>query len=231
MDPTRGTNRSTADRTAPPRETAADFDHRHDLVCAIGHEIGNHLGAIRLQAHLLDDDLDTRALARASVEIDALAGRAGPLLALLRPILAEDLPPAGSNSTWAITLHRVARQLDDDGTRGVRFDVQVSPADGETPAPGYDWLHALLMALVEATIADLPNRGMTLLRLERGDDESALILEDDGPDGDLAESSSLRGRSLALAIARWLVGRAGGRVEANRIEARTRVEIIFPDRL
>ena len=54
---------------------------RTELAFAIAHEVGNHLGGIRLQAHLLDENLDVRALAEASILIDGLAGRSGPLLA------------------------------------------------------------------------------------------------------------------------------------------------------
>ena len=50
-----------------------------ELAFAIAHEVGNHLGGIRLQAHLVDEDLDVRELAEASILIDGLAGRSGPL--------------------------------------------------------------------------------------------------------------------------------------------------------
>jgi len=83
-----------------------------ELAFAIAHEVGNHLGGIRLQAHLVDEDLDVRELAAASILIDGLAGRSGPLLALLRPLLSDDWKPAG-NSTWAHILGRVQKQIED----------------------------------------------------------------------------------------------------------------------
>ena len=70
-----------------------------ELAFAIAHEVGNHLGGIRLQAHLLDDELDAREMAQASVLIDGLAGRSGPLLSLLRPLLAADW--RGAVPLWA----------------------------------------------------------------------------------------------------------------------------------
>ncbi len=91
---------------------------RRALVFAIGHEVANHLGGIRLQAHLIDEDLDALGLAKTSVEIDALAGRAAPLLALLRPILSER-PDPSPPVAWASLLAGLRRQLDDEGTRGV----------------------------------------------------------------------------------------------------------------
>ena len=59
-----------------------DADRRFALAFAIAHEIGNHLAGIRLEAHLLDEALGARGLAKASLAIDSLAGQAAPLLAL-----------------------------------------------------------------------------------------------------------------------------------------------------
>ena len=227
MKPVPGASRSEKDGTAPRGDFAEGLERQRELVFAIGHEIGNHLGAIRLQAHLLDEDLDRRALATASIEIDGLAGRAAPLLALLRPILASD-PPIGAPTSWKNVLGPLSRQLGEDGTRGVRVDVRIPPAEGAREAPGADWLASLLIALVGATIADLPRRATLRLWLEARDVETALILEDDGADEDLSPEAPLRGRSLAVSIARWLVGGLGGRVDARRLADRTRVELVFP---
>jgi hypothetical protein len=226
MKPVRGADRSEADRSSPASEPTNRLDVRDELVFAIAHEIGNHLGAIRLQAHLLDEELDARALATASIEIDGLAGRAGPLLALLRPILLNP-PQSGSGSTWAIELSRLSRQLEDDGTRGVRIEVRLAPEEGALAAPAFDWLPSLLIALLGATIASLPRRGAVRIRLEPGEAGTTLVVEDDGPPEDLSLQASLRGRPLVVAIARWLVGRAGGGVEIDRREDWTRVAIRF----
>ena len=107
-----------------------------ELAFAIAHEVGNHLGGIRLQAHLLDDELGAREMAEASVLIDALAGRSGPLLALLRPLLSDDWRRAGGDS-WAGVLGRVAQQIEDEGTRGVRFEV-VGVLETEVAAPDFE---------------------------------------------------------------------------------------------
>jgi nitrogen-specific signal transduction histidine kinase len=110
----------------------------HDLVFAIAHEVGNHLGAIRIQAHLLDEDLDPRSLAQSSVEIDGLAGRVGPMLALLRPLLSSDTP-AASGVPWSGILATIKQHLEDEGTRGVSVEIE-APRESDPLAPSVDWL-------------------------------------------------------------------------------------------
>ena len=204
-----------------------------ELAFAIAHEVGNHLGAIRLQAHLVDEDLDVRELAEASILIDGLAGRSGPLLALLRPLLSADWKPAG-NSTWAHILGRVQKQIEDEGTGGTRFAVQLGePASGNPgadidPMPDHEWLHPLLTALAEATIAHVGRGRFVTFRLAAGMSESTLWVEDNGEAEDVGPGAAARGRPLVVGIARNLVGRIGGRVNAIRTDSETRIGLVFP---
>ena len=62
------------------------------LVLSICHEAGNLVGAIRLNAHFVDDRLSALELAAASVEIDDLSARISSLLALVRPLVATEVP-------------------------------------------------------------------------------------------------------------------------------------------
>lgn len=201
-----------------------------ELACAIAHEVGNHLGGIRLQAHLLDDELDARAMAGASVLIDGLAGRSGPLLSLLRPLLSDDWGQAG-DASWASVLGRVAQQIEDEGTRGIRFEV-AGALDTEVPAPDFDWVHPLLIALVEATLAHVAERrGSGTVRLELVEEGEGARLDvfDDGEAEDLSAEAPRRGRPLAVALARDLVERSRGRVETGTgSDGRgTRVGLLF----
>ena len=187
-----------------------------ELAFAIAHEVGNHLGGIRLQAHLLDEELDARALAEASVLIDGLAGRSGTLLALLRPLLSDEWR-SGDRATWASVLGRVAQQVEDEGTRGVRFEV-VGALETERPAPDFDWVHPLLVALVEATLVHVADRTSDArVRLELIEEGEAVRLDviDDGEVEDLSASAARRGRPLAVAIARELIERSGGHVDTE----------------
>ena len=199
-----------------------------ELAFAIAHEVGNHLGGIRLQAHLLDDELDAREMAEASVLIDGLAGRSGPLLSLLRPLLSDDWRRAGG-ATWSGVLGRVAQQIEDEGTRGVRFEV-AGALDTEAKAPDFDWVHPLLIALVESTVAHVADRGSDAsVHLELVDEDGGVRLDllDDGDPEDLSADAARRGRPLAVAIAQELVGRSGGRVDTDVSEAGTRVGLRF----
>ena len=204
----------------------ASAEEGHALVFAIAHEVGNHLGGIRLHADLLGDEADVRGLAESSVVIDGLAARAAPLLALLRPIL-EPVPAPSHAVSWDGLLAAIRQQLLDEGTKGVRVELESpGPEAGSTPAvPG---LQSLLLALIGATLEPLAAGDSVTLRLERRASGSALILEDGGPEEDLSTGAALRGRALAVAIARRLVARVGGRVEVGRGSDRTRIEMVWP---
>lgn len=198
------------------------------LVFAIAHEVGNHLGAVRLQAHLLDEDLDAHALALASVEIDGLAGRAGPLLALLRPLLSQADRPTGEGSSASLLLEGVRLHYEDEGTRGVSVEIS-APVDSLLTAPKVDWLHSLLIVILDATLAAV-SRGATIrVGLGAVGEEASIVIDDDGPEEDLSTAAALRGRPLALSLGRALLLLVGGRVETSRVEDKTRVELVFPD--
>jgi signal transduction histidine kinase len=226
-----GAHREEQNRVSPKTtEDGRELEDRNALVFAIGHEIGNFLGALRLQAHLLDDELGPRALAEASVTIDSLAGRATPLLALLRPILSpgpRGASPAGSGGMgWAGVLARIRRELEDEGTRGVAVEIEDSAAN-QLSGPDADWLHSLLMALLGATLEHVAPRGTIHLRLQHREREVALVVEDDGEGEDLSSTAPRRGRPLIVEIARLLLAGIGGRVETSRVGDQSHVELIF----
>ncbi len=220
------------DETVDETTEADRASSTNDLVFAIAHEIGNHLGALRLQAHLLDEDLDPQALALASVEIDGLAGRSGALLALLRPLLSQAATSSGDRESlgdvpaWPSLLAGIGQHYEDEGTRGISLTIE-EPAAVDSRAPNTDWLHSLLIALLDATLASLPRTGSVQLRLEATGGEICLAVEDDGPDEDLSRDAALRGRPLIIALARALLVLVGGRVETSRVEGGTRVGIVF----
>ena len=197
-----------------------------ELAFAVAHEVGNHLSGIRMQAYLLDPDLDARSLAEASITIDELAARAGRLLSLLRPLLSDDWRPS-TEETWPGLLRRVVQQIEEEGIRGVRLELR-SAGRESLEAPDLEWLHSLLVALVGATIAHVGRRGTVELALEEQADCVRVVIEDDGPEEELSSTAAHRGRPLALGIARELLGRAGGCVDVGREVDRTRVALVFP---
>jgi len=212
-----------------------DTEVRHALVFAIAHEIGNHLAGIRLEAHLLDEDLGAPGLARASLAIDSLAGEAGPLLALLRPLLAPGSRRTAGPS-YAALLDGVVRQLESEGAGGRAIELSVASDAGEA-GPAFEGLHPLLLALV-GTPQDLPPGKAPIsfaLALRGGEIEIACELPGDAfvggdpwalaPGTPAGSSHGFRGRPLAVAIARVLVADAGGRVELESRAGRSRVSL------
>ena len=180
----------------PSSPTPPMQDDRRELAYAIAHEVANHLGGIRLQAHLIDEDLDALGLASASIEIDATAGRAAPLLALLRPILSGKSVP-GRPMAWVGLLAGLRRQLDDEGTRGIRVEIE-PPADPTCSSSEMDGLFSLIRALVDASLEWLTPREAIRIWVEAREGETVLLLEDDGKHEDLSEGSPLRGRPLVV---------------------------------
>ena len=209
-----------------------DTPSRHALVLAIAHEIGNHLAGIRLEAHLLDEELGARGLAKASLAIDSLAGQSGPLLALLRPLLAPGARPT-EGVTCARVLEGVRRQLLEEGTAGRAIELEI--ADAASGSLAIEGLHSLLLALVGLPESSLEADGPIRLRLDRSGSEIELVCELPGEPfrEALAQGDShlLRGRALAVAIARTLVADAGGVVDVQVESGRSRVVLRLPSGL
>jgi nitrogen-specific signal transduction histidine kinase len=215
-----------------------DASSRHALVFAIAHELGNHLAGIRLEAHLLDEAMGALGLARASLAIDGLAGRSAPLLALIRPLLAPARRPTGP-LVLADVLDGVRRALEDAGTAGRPVEVRIE-TDPAARAPAFDGLHALLLALVGAPDELPAGRGAIVLGLGRrgASLEVACALPGEafdeafeaglGDGRDPLAPSALRGRALAVALARVLVADAGGRVELVRVGEGAKLSLLLP---
>ena len=210
-----------------------DADLRQALVFSIAHEIGNHLAGIRLEAHLLDEDLAAHGLARASLAIDSLAGQAGPLLALLRPLLAPGGPRA-SGPRYGVLLEGVRRQIEEDGAGGHAVELVVA-RDAEAAGPAFEGLHPLLLALVGSPDSLQPAKAPIGLRLGLRESEIEIVCElpgeaFEGGSEDASEdvAQTLRGRSLAVALARVLVADAGGRLAVEASGGRSRAVFRLP---
>jgi hypothetical protein len=215
-------------------DTVPDTDARHALVFAIAHEVGNHLAGIRLEAHLLDEDLGSLGLARASLALDSLAGQAGPLLALLRPLLAPRAQRA-AGPRYAALLDGVRRQLEDEGAGGRPVELEVAKG-AEAAGPAFEGLHALVLALIGSPDTLPSGKAPIRLRVGRRESEVEIVCELPGDafegavlhGGAEGGAPALRGRPLAVAIARALVADVGGRVAVEAGAGCSRVVLRLP---
>jgi nitrogen-specific signal transduction histidine kinase len=200
-----------------------------ELVLALCHEIGNLMGAIRLHAHLLDDDMRPRDLAMLSVDLDDLSARSSALLAHMRPLLLPG-PRALDDVKPEALLSGLQELMEDHGGRGA---VLAFSADDSLPTLRTDQevIHHLLLSLLYVTLETTSSTGSVSLRAEAREDGVAFVLEDDGDvdeDPTLWRDQMKRGRPLVCSVASEILRRRGGRLEVERSAGITRIALLLP---
>ncbi len=200
-----------------------------ELVFALCHELGNLIGAIRLHAHLLDEEMGPKALAVTSVELDDLSARASALLGHVRPLLSSG-PRDIDKVAPAAVVANVRQLLEEHGGRGVALSSETEP---DIPAIEVDQevLHQLLVSLLFAALEAASREGSVWLRAESRADGVAFTLEDDGEvDEDPAgwREQMMRGRPLLCAVASNILAKRRGHLEVTRRDGRTRVALVLP---
>jgi len=208
-------------------------DEATRLVLALCHEIGNLVGAVRLQAYLLDSELSPKELAAASVEVEDLCARSSALLSLMRPLLSRVSRSTQEGAVPAAILSVLQYILEDCGGRGVVVSVECREGLPGVAIDPDAMLQMLLTLAFDAMEAARP-KGRVDIRavLGEGPDEVCFAVEDDGPDDELGAWSRqmLRGRPLACAVASRMVAWWDGRLEVDRSDGVTRVALIVPTR-
>jgi hypothetical protein len=183
----------------------ADDDERAALAIELAHEVANLLAGIQMRAHVLE-----RA---EGGEIDALAWRAGLLVAQFRPLLAPASP--GSLRPEAV-LEAAKRALAD--TPALRVAIEVE-AEGGLPAVRADpeLLHALL--LTQAWLAADAVPAGARVRIGARRDRETLVFWVEHPGGseelDGWRETPRRGRGLACAVAELILRERGGALEVG----------------
>ncbi len=211
-------------------ELLSHSDNAKRLVFAMCHEISNLVAAVRLQAHLLDEDLGARGLAVASLEIDDSSARSSALLALVRPVLSDpkgDPPPIDADAI-AFGLERA---LEDYGRRGVELTIDSSRELPKVKADP-EVIHYLLLIHIYNAMETVGSGGNVGVRFEARSDEVAFIVEESGEEDEEHlhwQQGSLRGRTLSCAISDYVLGKRGGRIAVSRQDERTRTEICTPN--
>lgn len=201
-----------------------------ELVFALCHEVGNLVGAIRLHAHLIDDEMGPRDLAQASLEIDHLSARCAAMLAHIRPLLSG-APAIVDEVAPDELLHSLESMMREHGVRGAELEFN---AEAHLPVLRVDRevLHHLLQSLLFATLEVASGQGAVSVRAVRRGRRVAFEIEDDGEvDEDPAawRDQIRRGRPLLYAVADDVLGKRGGRLEITRQDGCTRVALELPE--
>ncbi len=202
-------------------------DSRRALVSALCHELGNLMAGVRLQAHILGEDLTTKELALASLELDEIGARAGALVALLRPLAGEVVAARRIISPEAI-LTAVEASLEGSGGRGIELSVEVVqglPAL-ETDAEA---IVSLLVSLALGAVDIVRPHGRVRLAATGSESTVTFSVEDDasGPDFEDWPDGALRGRTLLCAIAEHLLSPFNGKAVVNRGSTGTCIELVL----
>jgi len=207
-------------------------DESANLVFAMCHEISNLVAAVRLKAHLLDEDLDARGLAVASLEIDDLSARSAMLLALVRPVLIappEEIPPIGAG----VIALGFERALAEYGGRGFEIIFEIEPRLPDVRAEP-EVLHYILLChaygAMEA-MGTMDSGERIRIEVVAAEKEVIFAVEDQAPaDEEHLKwwESSLRGRALESAVANYILTRRGARFEVRRRGDCNRTEIVVP---
>ena len=202
-------------------------DERRDLVFAVSHEIGNLVAAIRLEAHLLDEESGPLGLARAALSIDDLSAQVGALLTLQRPLLDPPVSAERGHVAPAALLANLREALGDRGSRGVAYDVS-DPGRLPNVVGDPERTNALLLLLALGAVDAASPDGSVHVRVRKSADRVEITVEDDGPeDSELADwrGAARRGRALVLQVAEAVLGPLGGAVSLDGQGEATRVVV------
>ncbi len=202
----------------------------HALLFALCHEMGNLVGAIRLQTHLLDQEMSPRDLVAARSEIDVLGARVSALLTLVRPVEAGAASAPGEGIDPNDALAVVEHGLETFMLPGVRIEL-VRGGPGRRLRVDRNAVQALITSFVHLAIEQVRPSGRVRVGIEHRAGRGAFVIEDDGPaDPGLVgwRDEPLRGRTLLCAIASHVAESVGGEVHAETAASGSRVELWLP---
>ncbi len=199
------------------------------LVSAICHEIANHFAAVRLQAHLLNGELNPRNLAKASLTIEDLAARSSALLGLVRPILwgAEQSPILTEAQAIA---HGLRDELVGHGSGGVKFQFEFAEDLPEVHADAGVMHYLLLLHTLGALEAATTGDQLRIV-VEGRDGLVAFVIEESATGAEELlnwSDASLRGRPLCSAIADHVLRHSDGELRISSDGSQFRTEFIVP---
>ena len=116
------------------------------------------------------------------------------------------------------------------GTRGTTLDFEVGR---DVPSIRVDvgMFQRLIQSFLYLALESASRTGKVLMRAESRGDEVALLIEDDGPQGEDPagfREQMRRGRPLLCSVAESILKKHGGRFAAERDGDRTRITLFLP---
>jgi signal transduction histidine kinase len=206
-----------------------------EVSAAVAHGIRNPLANIRASAQVaMDTGIGGRHLDRIISETDRLNRWLHALLDMVRPFKVR-LAPVAVNALVSDVADLLRERA---AAAGVSMNLAL--AAGAPTLVGDDvQLQQAVLSVIENALDALPRGGTLTVRTERaGDDEVAIVVDDDGP-GIPPEArarvfepfftTKSRGTGLGLAITHKIVEGHRGRVSVEpRAPAGTRVRIVLP---
>lgn len=203
-------------------------DERNAVVFALCHEVGNLVGATRLNAHLIDVESSGIELATASVEIDDSSARICSLLALVRPVLT--VAAEGDGVSAGTLVRGVAEALEEYGGRGVVIEVEAEEALPRIPGR-LEPLHHLVTSFGYYAVEEARPKGRVWVRAAHSDGRVVFRIEDNGSEREgLGEvgAGAPTGRTLVYEVAKIVLGTLGGGVDVGRAGDVTWIELSLP---
>jgi len=201
------------------------------LLFALCHEMGNLVGALRLQTHLLDHEMSPRDLVTARSEIDVLGARISALLALVHPLQAPKLPDAADAIDPDDVVSVVEHGLEPLVLPGVTLDF-TRDGGGHRMRVDRNALQAIVSSFAHLAVEQVRPSGCVRVAVEPAGEGVALVVEDDGPIDHSLESwadESLRGRTLLCALTAHVLSHGEGELHVSTSKSGSRVEIRLPE--
>lgn len=194
------------------------------LVLSVCHEVGNLLAAARLTAHLLRRGPSPREIEASSRTIEALSGRAGALIAQIRPLLEPRVKRRVRQGVTEV-LDGIEHVLA-ERSGGASISI-VRPERGADIAVDPDALHHTLVVLILAACDAAGPRGRVDVSISAGAGRVIFSVRDDGPPfvSGAPSGDVRRGRDLVLALARAFAEREGGALALRRAKRGTEVRV------
>ena len=202
-----------------------------ELASTISHELRQPLAAIRINAEvgkklIARREIDVLEVARIFDDIVADDVRASGVIEHIRSLLRKDVPSITEVHLNAVCREAVDLMRRDAGSRGIRLDLSLDPRVPNVAGHPIEFQQVVLNLLLNALDAAATSSAERWVAVSTRvmDGRVELVVRDSGPGFSpeirdrLFESfftTKAHGLGMGLVIARSIVGRQGGRIDAE----------------